>query len=139
MKSLKTLMLATFVLLACGLVWAQDETTPPATTPVETSLTGDWKVMLESSSTRKAIFFRIDEKDGRFRGTMSAREIGKQDLDGRRDGEKLLFWSTYTSREGGTIDTSFKGKWEGEAIVGEARYFDRPYKFRAERVAKSSK
>ncbi len=131
MNLLKTLLLASVLLLSGGLVWAQDETAP-----AERSLTGDWKVMLESSSTRKAIFFRIEEKDGRFRGTMSSKEIGSQDMDGRRDGDKLLFWSTYTSREGGTMESSFKGKWDGEAIVGDARFFERPFKFRAERMAK---
>jgi hypothetical protein len=103
-------------------------------------LSGQWKVLLENSNTKKYIRFRIEEKDGRLRGKMASRETGTQDIDGRReDNGKILFWSTFYTREGISIDTSFKGVMEGDAIVGDARYFDKPYKFRAERVEEKEK
>ena len=109
--------------------------------PVKASeLNGEWKVLLENANSRKTIRLRVEEKDGRLRGKMASRETGTQDLDGRceEDG-KILFWSTFYTREGISIETSFKGKMEGEAIVGDARYFDKAYKFRAERVADKDK
>lgn len=105
--------------------------------PLEPSyFNGDWKVVLENSNGRKLARFRIEEKDGRLRGKMATRETGTQDLDGRIEDGKILFWSTFQTREGATIDTSFKGVMEGDVIVGDARYFEKPYKFRAERVIK---
>ncbi len=90
--------------------------------------------MLENSYHRKLITFRITQKDGRLRGKMLSKDIGAQDLDGRQtaDGE-ILFWSTFYSREGASMESSFTGRMEGEAIVGRSRFFDKPYTFRAER------
>lgn len=132
MKFFKFLLIASLFLAGAAL--AESESTKFE--PVD--MTGSWKVMLENSYTRKQITFRIEQKDGRMRGKMHTRETEAQELDGRQteDGE-VLFWSTYRSREGISTETSFKGRWEGEAVVGKARYFEKPYTFRAERVEDS--
>ncbi len=98
-------------------------------------LSGDWKVMLENSLSRKRITFRIEEKDHRLRGKVFSREYGTQDLDGRREEDgKVFFWWTVSDRAGHRTDSSFRGKLEGEAMVGKGRFFDKSYDFRAERV-----
>jgi hypothetical protein len=132
---LKVARLLILSLALAGLVWAQD-----AAEDAPVNLDGEWRVLLESSNTKKYIRFRIEEKDGRLRGKMKSRETGTQDLDGRREANgKILFWSTFYTREGASIETSFKGVLEGEAIVGDARFFDKPYKFRAEKVSSTDK
>lgn len=131
MRSILLTLAATALLFLSA--WSEES--PPVA-----DLSGQWKVLLENSNTKKYIRFRIEEKDGRLRGKMASRETGTQDIDGRReDNGKILFWSTFYTREGISIDTSFKGVMEGDAIVGDARYFDKPYKFRAERVEEKEK
>ena len=92
--------------------------------------------MLENSYHRKQITFRLVPKDGRLRGKMSSKEIGTQDLDGRQTPEgEILFWSTFSSREGATMESTFTGRMEEDgAIVGRSRFFGKPYTFRAERA-----
>lgn len=98
-------------------------------------LSGDWKVMLENSLSRKRITFRIEEKDHRLRGKVFSREYGTQDLDGRREEDgKVFFWWTVSDRAGNTTDSSFRGKIEGEDMVGKGRFFDKSYDFRAQRA-----
>lgn len=90
--------------------------------------------MLENSYHRKLVTFKIEQKDGRLRGKMLSKETGSQEIDGRQTPEgEVLFWSTFYSREGASMESSFKGRMEGDAIVGRARFFDKPYNFRAER------
>ncbi len=128
MKFFKLLLVIAFSCTSLALA----ETTSAATEPLD--LSGTWKVVLENSYTRKQITFRIEQKDGRMRGKMASKEIGSQDLDGRQaENGEILFWSTFRSREGISTETSFKGRMEGEAIVGKARFFEKPYNFRAER------
>jgi len=103
-------------------------------------MSGEWRVLLENSNGKKYIRFRIEDKDGRLRGKMKSRENGTQDLDGRREDDgQILFWSTYYDRAGGSTETNFKGYWDGEAIVGDGRFFDKPVKFRAELVEDDKK
>lgn len=128
MKFFKILLVIAF---SCSNL-ALAETTSAVAEPLD--LSGTWKVVLENSYTRKQITFRIEQKDGRMRGKMASKEIGAQDLDGRQDKSgEILFWSTFRSREGISTESSFKGRMEGEAIVGKARFFEKPYNFRAER------
>lgn len=118
------------LLLASGgsPVGAQEATAPPA------DLSGDWRVLLENSNSRKSIHFRIQETDGRLRGKVVSKEFGTQDLDGRREKDgKVLFWTTYYTREGASVESSFKGMLEGEEIVGECKFFRKSYRFRADR------
>lgn len=130
----KLALLLTLLMASTGLLQAE-----PADGALP-NLDGEWRVLLESSNTKKYIRFRIEEKDGRLRGKMKSRETGTQDLDGRREENgKILFWSTFYTREGASVETSFKGTLEGEAIVGDARFFEKPFKFRAEKVAEKDK
>lgn len=136
-----------FVTILCALSLvvgapAQEEQESPTSPfpPAAESLTGDWKVMLENDNGRKQITFRVEEKNERLRGKVASKEYGTLDLDGRRDGDnKVLFWCTWYDRGGVSIESSFKGVLEGEAIVGESRYFNKPYRFRAERVVRKDK
>lgn len=119
-------------MLCCSGLTAAEESSP-ISEPLD--LSGTWKVLLENSYTRKQITFRIEQKDGRMRGKMVSKEVGSQPLDGRQDPDgQIHFWSTYYSREGTSTETTFKGRMEGDEIVGDARFFDKPFKFRAERA-----
>ena len=92
--------------------------------------------MLENSYHRKLITFRITQKDGRLRGKMLSKDSGSQEIDGRQTPEgEILFWSTFSSREGATMESTFTGRMEEDgAIVGRSRFFGKPYDFRAERA-----
>jgi hypothetical protein len=125
---------ALLVIATLAPAWSETAASENSSLP---NLNGEWKVTLENSNGRKLVRFLVDEKDGRLRGKMNSRDTGAQDLDGRQEDDgKILFWSTFKTREGASVEISFKGKLEGEAIVGDARYFEKPYKFRAVRVEK---
>lgn len=129
-----------FLLVTLLGLGALAEGDPPAKAPQPEDFTGEWRVLLENSNGKKYIRFSIVDKDKRLRGKMKTRDYGTQELDGRKDDDgTLLFWSTYTDRAGGTTDTSFKGTWDGEAIVGKGRFFDKPVTFRAEKVEPKEK
>ena len=138
-KPVKTLLLGLLCLLALAgtaIAESSDLGFPPAAE----DLSGEWRVFLENSNSRKTIRFSVEEKDGRLRGKLKSKEMGTQDLDGRREEEgKVLFWSTWYEKGGGSVESNFKGRLEGETVVGECRFFEKPYSFRAERVVPKSK
>lgn len=108
----------------------------PVSAEIE-DFSGDWRFIIENSHTRKQITMRIQEENNRLRGKWASKEFGSHDLDGRREGEdRFLLWSVYQSREGATTESSFKGRIEGETLVGDCEVFRKRYKFTAERITK---
>ena len=93
-------------------------------------MSGNWKLLIKNSLSRKQLTFHFEQVEGRLRGTFNSRDTGEQKCDGRVEKDGTFFvWSTYQDRAGNTTDTEFKGQLKDGKIKGKGELFERRYEF----------
>lgn len=132
MRYLKFLLPALFLLCTLTLS-AKEETSEPVR-----DLSGNWKVIMSNSLTRRQVTFAIEHKDGRLRGKLLDKTNPEFDLDGRVEkGDRVMLWGRYVERTGASVEYQYKGKVEGEVgneiLKGRCDYLGKRYDFIATR------
>lgn len=132
MKSLNIILIA-LLMMSLQPALGEGESKAP-----ERELSGNWKVIMSNSLTRRQVTFVIDHKNGRLRGKVLEKGAPDFELDGRTEkNDRVILWGRYVDRTGMSMDYQFKGKLEGEpgseTINGKCEYFGKRYDFTASR------
>jgi hypothetical protein len=108
MKTLLTVTIAV-VLGACGLLAQGSAKTETA------KIAGDWQMALETPHGPMQGLLQVKQDGPKITGTYEIENIGKMELTGKVEGEKVTFSMEVPAAQ---MTLTFNGKLEGEKMAG---------------------